>query len=321
MKASYMMRSSSSIERALPGRTSVSVSLIDSRGVDDMRVRSINTFLPGTYDPATDTGVVPYPNQGSIYLYENTGLYKEMQVIASVNSRLNRHVTLNGYYAFSDYHTNTFGFPSNQYDTAVDWGRASGVPLNSVYVIGSIELPFKWSGFSFDLRRVHQALGQHHNGRRMWGTETGSFNDRPSFAPPGAACGGNIVCTRIGDFDLAPAPGEIRFRSIMGTARINIARICASAGPGVGEGAAIFHATPPTGRAGNDRFAGYGTIPSTNARYNMGLTVQATDVFNHVDLANPQGRLNSPFSMSRSIRPAAELMGNRRIQLTLRFTY
>lgn len=319
MKASYMMQSSSSIERALPGRTSLSVSLIDSRGVDDMRTRSINTFLPGTYDPATDTGVVPYPGEGSIYLYENSGLYKELQVITSVNSRLNSHIRLNGYYAFSDYHTNTFGFPSNQYDTAVDWGRASGVPENSVYVIGSVGLPWRWvvspSISASSSTPFNITTGTDVNG-------DGIFNDRPSFAPPGAACGGNIVCTRIGDFDLAPGPGEATIPINYGDGpdqyRIDM-RFSRTWGWGESRN---ISTTPPTGvAAGSGRFARFGTIPSTNSRYNMGLTIQATDIFNHVDLSNPQGRLNSPFFDESLNTTSGGAMGNRRIQVTLKFSY
>ena len=57
MKASYMMQSSSSIERALPGRNFGFRQYRSIRAAcDDMRMRSINTFLHGTYDPATDTG-------------------------------------------------------------------------------------------------------------------------------------------------------------------------------------------------------------------------------------------------------------------------
>jgi hypothetical protein len=34
------------------------------------------------------------------------------------------------------------------------------------------------------------------------------FTERPSFAPVGAPCGGNIRCTRFGNFNVTPAPGE-----------------------------------------------------------------------------------------------------------------
>lgn len=319
MKASYMMQSSGSVERALPGRTSVSVSMTDSRGVHDMRMRSINTFLPGTYDPSTDTGVLPYPDQGSIYLYENTGLYKEMQVIASVNSRPNSHLSLNGYYAYSDYHTNTFGFPSNQYDTAVDWGRASGVPASSVYMIGSIGLPLRLvvspSISASSSTPFNITTGTDLNG-------DGIFNDRPSFAPVGAACGGNIVCTRYGDFNVAPGPGvpsiPINYADGPDQYRVDMRF---SRTWGWGESRSVSSAPPVPAAPAGGRFGGLGTIPSTNHRYNIGLTLAATDLLNHVNLASPTGRLNSPFFGESLNTVSGGALGTRRIQLTMRFTY
>ncbi len=319
MKASYMMQSSASVERSLPGRTSVSLSLTDSRGVHDMRLRSINTFLPGTYDAATDTGVLPHPGQGSIYLYENTGLYKELQAITSVNSRLNSHISVNGYYAFSEYHTDTFGFPSNQYDTSVDWGRASGVPLSSAYMIGSIGLPLKVvvspSISASSATPVNITTGTDLNG-------DGIFNDRPSFAPEGAVCGGNIVCTRYGNFNVAPPPGApaipINYADGSDQYRVDMRF---SRTWGWGESRNISNTPPPANPGSGDRFGGWGTIPATNRRYNIGMTIAATDVLNHVNLSNPIGRLNSPYFGESLNTSAGGAMGTRRIQLTLRFTY
>jgi hypothetical protein len=63
-------------------------------------------------------------------------------------------------------------------------------------------------------------------------------------------------------------------------------------------------------------------------RYNVGLTVAVTDIFNHVNLANPDGTLNSPFfGESRNVVSVGQglgaggVTGTRRVQLTLRFTY
>ena len=42
-----------------------------------MRTAQINAINP-LY------GALPYPGQGNIYVYENNGIYKELQVITSV---------------------------------------------------------------------------------------------------------------------------------------------------------------------------------------------------------------------------------------------
>ena len=97
LKSSYMMQSAASIERALPHKTTLAVNIVDSRGVHDSRMRNINAWLPGTYNALTQTGTLPYPGRGDIYLYENTGIYKQLQGITNGNTRLNRPVSLNGY--------------------------------------------------------------------------------------------------------------------------------------------------------------------------------------------------------------------------------
>ena len=125
LKASAMYQAAGSIERALPGRTTMTINVTDSRGVHDMREEQINAINPCI------TGYLPYPSLGNIYLYSDSGLYKELQVITSVNTRVNFHISLNGYYAWTDYHTNANGVPSNEYNTNQDWGRAA-IPGQSI---------------------------------------------------------------------------------------------------------------------------------------------------------------------------------------------
>ena len=83
------------------------------------------------------------------------------------------------------------------------------------------------------------------------------------------------------------------------------------------------------GGGGGRGGGGFGQVGGGSShRYNVGLTVAATDIFNHVNLANPTGVLNSPF-FGESLNAvstgqglgAGAVTGTRRIQLTLRFTY
>ena len=48
-RAPYMMQSAITVERSLPGRTTLSFNTVDSRGVHTLRTRDINAPLPGTY--------------------------------------------------------------------------------------------------------------------------------------------------------------------------------------------------------------------------------------------------------------------------------
>jgi hypothetical protein len=74
---------------------------------------------------------------------------------------------------------------------------------------------------------------------------------------------------------------------------------------------------------------GFGRVGGGNShRYNVGLTVAITDIFNHVNLSNPNSSLNSQlFGQSLSAVSTGQglgrgaVTGTRRVQLTLRFTY
>jgi hypothetical protein len=355
MKASYMLQSAGSVERALPGRTTLTVNVTNSRGVHDTREVQINAPLPGTYNPVTQSGgVLPYPGEGYIYLYQNSGLYKELQVITSVNSRVNSHVSLNGFYAWTDYHTNTAlgaGFPSDQYNTSLDWGRAA-IPMNRIAMFGTVGLPYGVTASPIVSATSSQPFnitsGIDYNG-------DGINNDRPSFAPAGATCGGSIKCTAFGDFNVAPGINAIpipinygngpdqwrvdmRFTRSWGWGESRNATAPPQGGGGPGGGGPPPGGGGPggggrgpggfAGGGGPGGFGGFGQVGGANHKYSLALTVQATNIFNHVNLANPIGTLNSPF-FGESISSVSTgqglggggVTGNRRIQLTLRFTY
>jgi len=348
LKTSYMLQSAGSIERALPGRTTLTVNLTDTRGVHDSRERQINAPLPGTYNPATESGgVLPYAGQGYIYMYEDSGLYKELQVVTSVNSRLNSHVSLNGFYVWTDYHANTNGLPSDEYNTAQDWGRVA-TPMNRINLFGTLGLPFGWTASPIlsinSSTPFNITSGIDYNG-------DGVNNDRPSFAPAGAACGGNIKCTAFGNFNIAPGAGAaiipINYANGPDQWRVDM-RLTRSwgwgerkgvsgapqgggggfGGPGGGGGGGGRGPGGGGGFGGGGFGGGFGQVGGAPHKYTLGLTVQATNIFNHVNLANPIGSLNSPFfgeSLS-SVSTGQGLggggvTGNRRVQLTLRFTY
>ena len=344
LRGSYMIQSAASIERSLPGRTTVTVNVTDSRGVHDMRQRQINAPLPGT-------SVLPYPDQGYIYLYEDSGIYKELQVVTSANTRVNSHISLNGFYAWSDYHSNTNGMLSDQYNAALDWGRAP-VPANRVNIFGTVGLPMGWTGspiFSYNsASRFNITSGYDFNG-------DGVNNDRPAFAAPGADCNApTIKCTAFGNFNIAPGPGDriipINYGAGPSQWRVDL-RLSRSfgwgekkgagggpqgggpgggfgGGPRGGGGGERGGGGPRGGFGGPGGFGGFGTVGGVAHKYTLGLTIQATNIFNHVNLANPIGSLNSPF-FGESLNSVSfgqglgggGVTGNRRVQFTLRFNY
>jgi type 1 fimbria pilin len=201
-RAPYMMQSNFGVERALPGRTSLSVNVIDSRGVHTQLTRDINA--PLTFGP--NIGAIPYAGFGPIYQYESSGLYKQIQYITNVSTRFNRRVSLSGYYALGFAHSNANGLPMDQYNLAEDYGRAQFDVRHRGYIGGVINLPWAinaapfitmQSGSPFDI-----TTGAAYEG-------DGIFDARPAFAPAGASCTAtNIRCTPFGNFNLTPAVGQ-----------------------------------------------------------------------------------------------------------------
>ncbi len=371
LRASAMYQAAGSFERALPGRTTLTINVTDTRGIHDARTAQINAYLPGTFNPLTPTipGVLPFPGQGNIYLYENNGMYKELQVITSVNTRVNTHVSLNGYWSWSDYHTNT-ATPMNEYNLNEDWGRAA-IPKNRFNLIGTLGLPYGWTASPTFMANTSTPFnitsGIDYNG-------DGVNNDRPAFAAAGAACGGNIKCTPFGTFNIAPGANytpipinygngpsrwdvDVRFTRTWGWGeKRNVAAATGGGGgglggPGGGGGAPGGGGAGGGGAAGGGarggggggrgggggfgggggggRGGGLGAVGGGNShRYNVGLTVAVTDIFNHVNWGPENGSLNSPFfGQSLSVLSAGQglgaggVTGTRRVQLTLRFTY
>ena len=186
----------------------------------------------------------------------------------------------------------------------------------------------------------------------------GVNNDRPSFAAAGSSLRRQHQMHCVRQFQYCPGlPARLSFPSTTGMVRISGASICASrvAGVGVriatprppqggGPGGPGGGGPPPGGAAvvaadggggpggfggGPGGFGGgFGQVGGVRHKYTLGLTIQATNIFNHVNLANPIGSLNSPF-FGESISSISTgqglggggVTGNRRIQLTLRFTY
>jgi hypothetical protein len=201
-KAPELFQTSLGVERALPGRTTLSFNYINSRGVHVARQRDINAPLPGPY--ATGITVLPYANFGPIYDYETTGIYKQTQYITNVSTRFNRRFSLNGYYVLGFAHTNAQGLPMDQYDTSLDWARASYDKRHTGYIGGNITLPWAVTAAPF----ITMSTGGPFNittGAAFDGD--GIYNLRPAFATaPGP--NSKVISTKYGMFDLNPTPGE-----------------------------------------------------------------------------------------------------------------
>jgi hypothetical protein len=325
--APYMLQAALAVERSLPGKTTLSVNLINSRGDHVLRTRDVNAPLPGTYT-GSGTGVLPYPGFGPIYQYETSGLYKQTQVVTNVSTRFNPKFSLSGYYALGFAHGNAQGLPMNQYDTSLDYGRTQFDVRHRAFLSGNLVLPWKVSAAPF----VTMSSGSPFNittGNQFNGD--GIFNARPSFATS-SSLPANVKKTAYGTFDLVPVAGETLIPVNYGegpaqfSANIRISRTWAwgektqpngmpqgMGGPGGPGGGG-----PPPGMGGGGggggRGGGGGGMGggggfgggmggmmggmgggAAGKKYSLTASVNARNVFNIVNLAAPNGVLTSPF--------------------------
>ena len=127
LRAPYLMQSALSVERQLPGHTSLAVTYTNSHGLHMFRSEDINApGAPGNW----------------LYLMESSGLYNQNQLITNINSRLNRNVSLFGFYTLNYARSNTDGistFSAVPYSLAGEYGPASTDVRNRVFFGGSIE--------------------------------------------------------------------------------------------------------------------------------------------------------------------------------------
>jgi len=356
LRAPYTIQSAVGLERQLSRSTTLSVTYLNSHGVHQLLTRNINAPLPGTYvfcsagesGCTPSAGVRPYGDVGNIYQYESDGLFNQNQIVSNFSVRLGTRVSLFGFYSLGFARGNTAGvgnFPSNQYDLALDYGRAAFDVRDRLVVGGSFSMPkgFRLSPFMMTSSRApfNITVGQDLNGDSI-------YNDRPAFAPAGAT-GSTIVTTKWGVFDAAPKTGEtiipINYGTGPGFFEMNLrlsktfafgrkAESSTSAGgmggppPGGGRGGPPpgGGGLGPRGLSGGGGGPGgpggpFGSSPS-NTRYSLTFSVGARNLFNTVNLGTPIGQLTSPwFGQSNSLAGFFANGGNRHVDFQVMFSF
>jgi hypothetical protein len=305
------------IERQLPRNMTMFVGFFNIRIVHVIRARDINAPFPGSVTPLTPNGIRPDPTKGEINRFEASGQFNQRQFVIGFNSRLNRMFQFNSNYSISKTTNDTDGqggplFPMNSYDTSGEFGRGTFDIRHRFTIFGTVNLPW-WklvmnpfivanSGPPFNI-----ITGQDLNLDRQ-------SNERPSFAGPNADCSSpTIRCTRFGNFNLVPLPGETivprNFGKAPGSFVVNL-RISRAFGFGTvgGNRAAARPQGQPTPAAGGGgapaavRSAGPGPgpgpqgggAPPSEKRYTLNVSVNFQNLLNHVNLGLPTGNLSSP---------------------------
>ncbi len=134
------------VERQIPLRTNLSVTVLDQRTSHMPQTVNINAPLPGTY--AAGQPVYPYGQAaGNVFQFESGGIQKVAWVEFQTTTKLNQKLSLTTHYYLVDAHNNggwDNANPSNPYNFNADWGPASwaGKWSQSINLIGTIMAPF-----------------------------------------------------------------------------------------------------------------------------------------------------------------------------------
>ena len=337
LQSPYTIETAFSIERQLPRNVTLSLSYIGARTLHVLRSRNINAPVPGT-------GTRPFGNVGNIFQYESSGIFKQNQFIVNFNNRLSRTFSLFGNYVLNFAKGDTDGantFPANQYDLSSEFGRSS-IDVRHRFTLGGAINALPWgirlnplfiatSGRPFNI-----TTGRDTNGDAL-------FTERPALATDLTKPG--VVVTPLGIFDPNPFPGQEIIPRNFGhgpsfyTLNLRISRAfgfgpetAATGGGGRGAGGGGGRAGGGGGRGGRGGFGGGGRSGGggneTGRRYNLNLSVNILNLFNHTNLGTPVGNLSSPF-FGQSVSTGGgfgggggnQAAGNRRIELQARFSF
>ena len=343
LHAPYIMQTAFSLERQVTKIANVTVTYLNARGVHQFLSLNVDAPPPGT--PGS-SGPLPFPNYAAIYQYVSDGVFRQNQLIANFNVRAGSKLSLFGYYSLNYANSDTAGvssFPSDQYNVALDYGRASFDIRDRVFFGGTIGLPrgFRLSPFMiFNSGTPYNVtVGPDLNNDTI-------INDRPAFGtnpgtcpfPTPAACASYVIPTSTSvliPVNYLTGPDHftlnLRLAKSFGFGPEVGGKNAAQSGGGPGGG-------PPGGMGGGGRGGGGGGGggfgrggggfggggPATNHRYNLTFSVNARNVLNKVNAATPIGALSST-SFGQSIAlaggPFSSAAANRKIELQALFSF
>ena len=317
LRAPYLLQTAVTMERQLPANSTLAVTYTNSRGEHMLRSLALGEANP-------------------VFLRQSSGIYRQNQMIANVNTKVMTGFSLFGFYVLNQARSNTDGlgtFPANPASGSGEYGPASTDVRHRVTVGGSINL--KWnvrispfvvlqSGAPFNIT----------TGSDLYGTTL--FNGRPGFATDPSRPG--LVRTVYGLLDPNPAPGEAlvprNYGRGPGQQNVNL-RLVKTIGlgrqreggggeqrPSAGSGAAIAAAT--TGRG----LGGLIGTPSTSHRFNLAIGISIRNLFNHTNPGPIIGNITSPlFGFANQVAGGPngegfyENANNRRLESQIKFTF
>lgn len=321
----YMEQLGLSIERQLTKASTLTLTYMHSSGFHQLVVRDSNAYepapgtCPGSCFYNSTTGPRPDPSHGIVDQYFPQAVFNQNQLIANINARFSPKLSFFGFYTAS--WANSDGGagsnPSNSYNLRQDYGRASFVRPQWLFLMGNYTGP---KAITFNPFIIAEA-------GRPWSitspydlTGDNFFNNRPSFAGP-SADPTNVAQTSFGALNVVPQPGETIVPISIGNSPSSVA-VNLRVGRSFGIGPKMDSSGPPPGGGGPPRggdgggrgpgrggfgggfggpFGGgggrggpFGGVGNTGHKYSLNFNVQALNLFNNIDRGTPQGGIQLP---------------------------
>ncbi len=344
IQAPYTVQGAFSVERQLPGRTTVSIYYTFSRNYHMIRSRNINAPVcpPGTPCPVGNLTALqalrPDISQGNLYQYESSGYAADQRLIFRFSTLFSRNFTLfSNYFLGSSKGDSDGNFPAYSYDISDEFGTSARDVRHTFFMVGVFRVPHGIGIRPFIIARsgspFNITAGQDLNGDSI-------FNDRPTFGQLAGACALNGITTEwcgVSSYD----PNQIIPRNFgRGPSSLNVnLSLDKTFGFGKTGGSGSSQAD---GDAGGDhgrrggrggrggRRGGFGggrggfggSSGNERSPYNLSLGVRFNNILNINNQNNPVGNINSPqFGQSTNIQGGWGRGGARTIEFTSRFSW
>jgi hypothetical protein len=299
------------LERQLLSGTSMTLTYMHSLGVHQVVTRNANQ--------ASSDGTPQNASGGYLYQYFPEAIFKQNQVIVSVNSKLSKNLSLMSSYTAAWANSNgAGGSASDAYNLDKDYARASFVTRNQLFLMANYVGPW---GIHLNPFMIAQS-GRPFNVTLPTDPLNNLFNQRPTYATSSTPVADQVE-TPFGLLDKAALAGETTVPAYLGTGPAAVAvNLRISRGFGIGPKLASANnqdsaggppaGGPPGGRGGpggggpggglgpGGFGGGGGRGPGgmggtgTGRKYSLNFSAQALNLFNNIDYGQPGGTIGTP---------------------------
>lgn len=296
------------LERQLTKGASLTVTFLHSFGAHQLVTINANQIDPQGDFPLNPAG-------GFVYQYYPEAVFKQNQVITSVNAQVTKRFSVVGFYTlgFSDSDGGAGSNASNAYNLSQDYGPATFNSRNQIFAMGNYLGPW---GIRFNPFLIAQS-GKPFNIVLPTDPVNNFYNQRPTYASA-STLPGDAVNTPWGLMDIDPQQGESLVPANLGVGpaavafNLRVSRGFAfgpeTSGPSGNQGSGFdgghgggHRGGPPGGGLGP---GGLGGGPGAmrgmwggggaNRKYNLTFTAQALNLFNDIDYGGPNGTIGTP---------------------------